>query len=56
VSASPNGKASITRVGTEMRSYYVRPVIKEPVWTWEIPAYFFTGGVGGAAGGAYGAA
>jgi formate-dependent nitrite reductase membrane component NrfD len=23
-------------------------VIKEPVWTWEIPAYFFTGGLGGA--------
>jgi formate-dependent nitrite reductase membrane component NrfD len=34
--------------GTEMRSYYERPVIKEPVWTWEIPAYFFTGGLSGA--------
>ena len=32
-----------------MRSYYGRPVIKEPVWTWEIPTYFFTGGLGGAA-------
>jgi hypothetical protein len=31
-----------------MTSYYGRPVIKEPVWTWEIPAYLFTGGVGGA--------
>jgi formate-dependent nitrite reductase membrane component NrfD len=30
-----------------MRSYYGRPVIKEPVWTWEIPAYFFTGGLSG---------
>src|SRR5205823_5813095 len=29
-------------------SYYGRPVIKEPVWTWEIPAYFFAGGLGGA--------
>lgn len=29
-------------------SYYGRPVIKEPVWTWEIPAYFFFGGLGGA--------
>jgi formate-dependent nitrite reductase membrane component NrfD len=38
---------SITRVGTEMRSYYGRPVIKEPTWTWEIPSYFFTGGVSG---------
>jgi formate-dependent nitrite reductase membrane component NrfD len=39
---------SVTREGTEMRSYYGRPVIKEPVWTWEIPAYFFTGGLSGA--------
>ncbi|MBV8064848.1 MAG: polysulfide reductase NrfD [Actinobacteria bacterium] len=29
-------------------SYYGRPVIKEPVWTWEIPTYFFTGGLAGA--------
>jgi formate-dependent nitrite reductase membrane component NrfD len=39
---------SITKVGTEMRSYYGQPVIKEPTWTWEIPVYFFTGGLGGA--------
>jgi hypothetical protein len=32
------------------RSYYGRPVIAEPVWTWEIPAYFFFGGVAGACG------
>jgi len=32
----------------EFRSYYGRPVIKEPVWTWEIPTYFFTGGLAGA--------
>lgn len=31
-----------------MNSYYGRPVIKEPVWTWEIPTYFFTGGLAGA--------
>jgi DMSO reductase anchor subunit len=38
----------------EPRSYYGQPVIKEPVWTWEIPLYFFTGGLaGGAAGLAY---
>ncbi len=30
------------------RSYYGRPVIKEPTWTWEIPCYFFTGGLAGA--------
>src|SRR5438067_8422987 len=33
---------------SDPRSYYGRPVLKEPVWTWEIPAYFFTGGIGGA--------
>jgi polysulfide reductase-like protein len=33
---------------SEVRSYYGRPVIKEPTWTWEIPVYFFTGGLGGA--------
>ncbi len=39
---------SITEAGTEMRSYYGRPVLKEPTWTWEIPTYFFTGGLAGA--------
>ena len=29
-------------------SYYGRPVVKPPVWTWEIPIYFFAGGLGGA--------
>jgi len=42
--------SSITATGTQMRSYYGRPVIKEPTWTWEIPTYFFTGGVAGASG------
>jgi formate-dependent nitrite reductase membrane component NrfD len=35
----------------EFTSYYGRPVIKEPVWTPEIPVYFFTGGLGGASAG-----
>jgi Polysulphide reductase, NrfD len=39
---------SITAVGTEMRSYYGRPILKEPVWQPEIPFYFFTGGIAGA--------
>jgi polysulfide reductase-like protein len=30
-------------------SYYGRPIIKEPVWKKEIPAYFFFGGLAGAA-------
>jgi DMSO reductase anchor subunit len=33
------------------RSYHGQPVLKEPTWTWEIPCYFFTGGLGGAAAG-----
>jgi hypothetical protein len=39
---------SITAVGTEMRSYYGRPILKAPVWQPEIPWYFFTGGLAGA--------
>src|SRR3982750_1940844 len=31
-----------------MSSYYGQPVLKEPTWTWEIPCYFFTGGLSGA--------
>jgi hypothetical protein len=31
-----------------MRSYYGRPIVKEPVWQPEIPWYFFTGGIAGA--------
>jgi hypothetical protein len=30
-------------------SYYGRPILKAPVWTWEIPVYFFFGGMAGAA-------
>ena len=30
--------------------YYGRPIVKPPVWTWEIPLYFFTGGLAGMAG------
>ncbi len=32
------------------RGYYGRPVVKPPVWTWEIPLYFFVGGLAGMAG------
>jgi len=39
---------SITEIGTDMRSYYGRPIVKEPVWSKEIPWYFFTGGIAGA--------
>jgi hypothetical protein len=32
----------------EFRSYYGRPIIAEPAWTWEVPWYFFFGGMAGA--------
>lgn len=31
------------------RTYYDRAVLKEPVWIWAVPAYFYAGGVAGAA-------
>ncbi len=45
--AHENGRGAMTE-RARFRSYYGRPVIKEPVWTWEIPWYFFTGGLTGA--------
>jgi hypothetical protein len=36
---------------SEIRSYHGQPVLKEPVWTWEIPCYFYTGGMAGASAG-----
>jgi len=39
------------RTGGQVRSYHGQPVIKEPVWTWEIPVYFFAGGLAGASAG-----
>jgi hypothetical protein len=32
-----------------MTSYYEQPLLKGPVWTWEVPTYFFVGGAAGAA-------
>jgi hypothetical protein len=32
----------------EPASYYGLPVVKAPVWTWEVPLYFFAGGAAGA--------
>ncbi|HZO62870.1 MAG TPA: NrfD/PsrC family molybdoenzyme membrane anchor subunit [Gaiellaceae bacterium] len=34
----------------EFGSYYGRPILKEPVWKWMIPAYLYAGGLGGASG------
>jgi hypothetical protein len=33
----------------QVRTYYDKPVIAEPVWTWQVPWYLFTGGMSGAA-------
>lgn len=41
------GKGSVVP-RAEPRSYYDQPVIKPPVWTWEIPWYLFAGGMAGA--------
>jgi hypothetical protein len=40
----PTGAAAGARDG-----YYNQPLLKPPVWTWEVPLYFFVGGVAGAA-------
>src|SRR5947208_4621285 len=32
-----------------MSNYYDLPLLKKPVWTWEVPLYFFVGGAAGAA-------
>ncbi len=32
-----------------MTGYYDVPLLKKPVWTWEVPLYFFVGGAAGAA-------
>jgi hypothetical protein len=37
--------------GAEPGSYHGRPVLKEPVWTWEIPLYLFAGGLAGGSAG-----
>ncbi len=47
--AEPDGRGWVQEVPEEeFRSYYGRPVLKEPTWTWEIPWYFFFGGLAGA--------
>lgn len=47
--------AGITPAGSplprsgEKRGYYGNPLLKPPVWTWQVPLYFFAGGVAGSA-------
>src|ERR1700676_2827136 len=42
-SASP-----VPRAGAE-KGYYGNALLKPPVWTWQVPLYFFAGGVAGSA-------
>ncbi|WBB76466.1 polysulfide reductase NrfD [Micromonospora sp. WMMD1128] len=39
------GGEQLTVPPAEFTSYYGRPVLKPPVWKWDIPAYLFTGGL-----------
>ncbi len=51
------GKGVVTGRGVDVTGgpiprkpgYYGQPVVKPPVWTWEIPVYFFVGGLAGMA-------
>ncbi|HVR41197.1 MAG TPA: NrfD/PsrC family molybdoenzyme membrane anchor subunit [Thermoanaerobaculia bacterium] len=36
-------------VASPETGYYGLPLLKPPVWTWEVPTYFFVGGAAGAA-------
>jgi hypothetical protein len=36
-------------VATAESGYYGVPLLKKPVWSWEVPLYFFVGGAAGAA-------
>ncbi len=46
--AVPGGRGPVQEVPEEkVRSYYDRGVIKQPVWTWEVPWYLFFGGLAG---------
>jgi formate-dependent nitrite reductase membrane component NrfD len=44
-----------SRQSRENPTYYDQPMLKQPVWIWSIPAYFYVGGVAGV-GAAFGAA
>jgi formate-dependent nitrite reductase membrane component NrfD len=44
---TPSG-SPLPRSGAE-KGYYGNPLLKPPVWTWQVPLYFFAGGVAGAA-------
>jgi hypothetical protein len=46
-SAPPGNRPSRAPQISGRGSYYGLPLLKAPVWTWEIPLYFFVGGIAG---------
>jgi hypothetical protein len=46
--AGRGGAEGVTVPPARPRSYYGEPILAEPVWTPEIPIYFFVGGLAGA--------
>jgi len=51
LAAAAAAGARASRDGAGPSSYYGQAVLKRPVWTWEIPVYFFLGGLAGASAG-----
>jgi formate-dependent nitrite reductase membrane component NrfD len=49
--ASDPGRAQEGRRERNVSAYYDRSILKAPVWTGEVPAYFFLGGLAGASAG-----
>jgi hypothetical protein len=47
--AAPSQASRMGGPASPEPTYYGRPVLKQPVWIWAVPAYFFTGGIAGAA-------
>ena len=47
----PRGDAAVSRASSSpaqtQESYYGLRVLKKPLWTWEVPLYFFLGGIAG---------
>jgi len=44
----PPGAPMPAPVASPATGYYGLPLLKAPVWTWEVPTYFFVGGAAGA--------
>jgi formate-dependent nitrite reductase membrane component NrfD len=46
---TPRAWGQIPSVAPSDPTYYDRPLLKAPVWEWDIPVYYFLGGAAGAA-------